>query len=496
MKKLLVWGLDGVSIDILQKYIKARPNGIFSRIYEEGHTRDLISTIPFFTAPAWTTFMTGLDPGIHGVYHWRGRYNIDKKKRPLISSLHLQNASFWWYYQQFGGSVSISNFPMEYPAPPTFGKYICGTLAPESAGSVTWPPILMEHIRREFPDYLFEMDKGISYLDRLPELWKHIKKVGENHFNAMMKFGATDKADLLVHIVTVTDRAEHFFWHLYDKTHPKYDEDMLHTLGNPIFETLSMSENYLQRLWESGNWDNLIILSDHGMGKSTLAFHVDVWLKSKDYLFTDVNGKIDIEKSIAYAGEEPECSIYINLKSREGFGLEGESYDKVLHEIRASLLSISHPHDQIPLFKEIHFGKDIYEGPGADLGPDLIFVPSEGVHPRPRITSSDIFSDATRLYGNHRLEGMLAVYGKDVPKSNYESQENPAHIRDVFPLMCRLSDLPIPGGLSGSLSQDFKNTLGDVIDESWDWSQQVDGLPKYQDFNPQMIDRLKELGYM
>ncbi len=496
MEKLLVWGLDGVSIEIFQRYIKAYPNGLFAKIYSGGHVRDLISTLPFFTAPAWTTFMTGLDPGVHGVYHWRGRYDTEKKERPLISSAHIQDASFWWYYQQFGGKVSVTNFPMEYPAPPTYGKYICGTLAPETAEKVTWPYPMINALRKDFPDYRFEMDKGISYLDRLPELWEHIRQVGWNHFEALMKYGNPYEADLLVHVVTVTDRAEHFFWHLYDDTHPLYDPELAGTLGNPIFETLKMSEEYLEKLWSSGQWSNLVILSDHGMGKSTLAFHTDVWLQSKGYLTTTTDGKVDLENSIAYSGEEPECCLYLNLESREGFGLKDSDYQATLEKMRTELMELRHPDTGEPIFESIHLGPDLYSGPGAHLGPDLVFVPMEGVHPRPRLTHDTIFSDATRLYGNHRPEGISILYGKQVTASPYKDQKEPLHIRDMFSIMCRLADLPIPAGVSAGLPEELVPMLGNVVDESWNWELQMEGLPRHQSFNPQMIDRLKELGYM
>jgi len=113
MKPLLVLWLDGCSPDTMRQYVELAPAGIFARIVREGIQSALYSTWPYFTAPAWTTFATGLDPSWHGIFHWCGRYDQQLGKRPLLSSQHLARATIWAWVQDNGGRVSVSNFPME-----------------------------------------------------------------------------------------------------------------------------------------------------------------------------------------------------------------------------------------------------------------------------------------------------------------------------------------------------------------------------------------------
>lgn len=496
MKKLLVFGLDGVSLEIMKRYTDLHPNGLFHEIMKGGYIRNLLSTLPFFTAPAWTTFMTGLKPDINGIFHWRGRYDPLKKERPLISTHHLREATFWWYFQQYGGRVSISNFPMEYPAPPTNGRYICGTLAPENAKKVSWPDDLINEVRSKYPDYRFEIDKGISYMDKPLELWNHIYSVGKDHFDAMLTQTNPLTADLLVHVVTITDRAEHFFWHLYDNTHPSFDAKLLEIVGNPIIETLQLAEKRLENLWQTGKWENIVIVSDHGMGVSRFSFNTDVWLHQQGYLTLNENNTVAYEKSIAYSGEEPECSVYINKKTRDGFGLEDDQYVRLVREMQEKFKQVLIPGTYKKAFKDVIAGIDLYTELLGYLGPDIVFIPEEGVHPSPKVNATDIFSKSSRLYANHRREGIFMVYGNDVPRSDFSEQTEDVHIQDIFPVMCALTKIPIPKGLSGSIPADLSRHLEIEISNIWDWPKQVDGLPKFQDFSPQFIERLSELGYL
>ncbi|HKH47091.1 MAG TPA: hypothetical protein VKM72_20735, partial [Thermoanaerobaculia bacterium] len=71
----------------------------------------------------------------------------------------------------------------------------------------------------------------------------------------------------------------------------------------------------------------------------------------------------------------------------------------------------------------------------------------------------------------------------------------PLHIQDVFPLMCVLAGLPVPGGLSGELPAGWAAAAPER-DAAWDWREQVQGPPLPQAANPDMLARLAELGYL
>ncbi len=66
--KLLVIGLDGATLDLIQPWVKAGKLPTFARLLNNG-THGRLRTAPNTdTAPAWTMFATGLNPATHGLF--------------------------------------------------------------------------------------------------------------------------------------------------------------------------------------------------------------------------------------------------------------------------------------------------------------------------------------------------------------------------------------------------------------------------------------------
>ncbi|MHC4861653.1 MAG: alkaline phosphatase family protein, partial [Planctomycetota bacterium] len=65
---LLVLGLDGADLDLLGPWMEAGDLPRLAAIAREGTTGYLQSTVPPVSSSAWATFMTGRNPGRHGVF--------------------------------------------------------------------------------------------------------------------------------------------------------------------------------------------------------------------------------------------------------------------------------------------------------------------------------------------------------------------------------------------------------------------------------------------
>ncbi|WP_369199231.1 alkaline phosphatase family protein [Streptomyces sp. PU-14G] len=482
MKKLLVVGLDGATFTVLDRYARRHREGALGRLYHSGTVRTLESTLPFFTGPAWTTFMTGLRPDQHGVYHWRGRHDPDRGSRPLVSTRHLDEASIWWHVQQHGGQVSVTNFPMAYPAPPTEGVFVCGTLSLEEAPGQTWPPHLAEQLKERIPDYRYEIEKGLSLVNRPAELREHILNVGARHLQAATEFGSLGVADLAIHVVTITDRMQHFFWE--DPESP----------GESVMEAYAFADRALADLLAAQEWDNVVVVSDHGAGLSRQVFHTDEWLVERGWATRKTDGGLDVESSWAYAGEEPEVAVYVNRADREGFGVPAEKYPECLRELRDGLLDVRVPETGEPAFQRVILAEELSAGPMRDLGPDVILVPAEGVHPRPGLPGG-LFGTPGGLVSGHRINGIFLAQGTDFPASPDRTAHRPLEMAEMFSLLCAAQGLPVPSGiplspLLGELG------ISHTVDETVNWQEQVDGEPQRQADSPDMLRRLAEMGYL
>ena len=65
--KALVLGLDGLDLGLVQQFGAERLPNLHS-LMSRGAFAALQSVQPPATLPNWTTFLTGVDPGRHGVF--------------------------------------------------------------------------------------------------------------------------------------------------------------------------------------------------------------------------------------------------------------------------------------------------------------------------------------------------------------------------------------------------------------------------------------------
>jgi len=77
--KVFVIGLEGATFDVIKPLAHAGRLPTFERLMAEGVCGELKSTVPPNSAPAWVSFITGKNPGKHGVYHF---FKLVRDKRP------------------------------------------------------------------------------------------------------------------------------------------------------------------------------------------------------------------------------------------------------------------------------------------------------------------------------------------------------------------------------------------------------------------------------
>jgi len=71
--KAVIVGLDGGSFRTLEPWILAGRLPNLEALIREGPPWPLISVVPPETAPAWSSFRTGKNPGKHGVFGFTAR---------------------------------------------------------------------------------------------------------------------------------------------------------------------------------------------------------------------------------------------------------------------------------------------------------------------------------------------------------------------------------------------------------------------------------------
>src|SRR5918992_3528234 len=85
--KVLVIGLDGASFNVLDPLIEKGYMPNLARLAATGARADLRTTFPPITAVAWSSFMTGKNPGKHGIFEFVMRSNSSGREMAVNSSL-------------------------------------------------------------------------------------------------------------------------------------------------------------------------------------------------------------------------------------------------------------------------------------------------------------------------------------------------------------------------------------------------------------------------
>src|SRR5436305_8359277 len=112
--KVFVFGLDGPTLDLMEPFIKQGHLPNLGRLLENGARSRLESTVPPITPCAWSSFMTGKNPGKHGLFDFVEPLPDGRGFRfTNASTRHAE--SLWAYLSRQGKRVGVMNVPMTYP---------------------------------------------------------------------------------------------------------------------------------------------------------------------------------------------------------------------------------------------------------------------------------------------------------------------------------------------------------------------------------------------
>ena len=101
-RRLLIIGWDGADWEIVNDLIDRGDLPNVSRMVEKGATGNLDSTIPSHSWAAWSTFLTGMNPGSHGVFDFVERDPRDPRRRIPVSSRSIKGMTFFERLSQAG----------------------------------------------------------------------------------------------------------------------------------------------------------------------------------------------------------------------------------------------------------------------------------------------------------------------------------------------------------------------------------------------------------
>jgi predicted AlkP superfamily phosphohydrolase/phosphomutase len=493
--KVLVIGLDGATFKIIRPLIKKGRLPTISRLIETGSHGVLRSTIPDLSPVAWTSMITGMQPGKHSIFDFVSRqpntYSFkstkggDRKVPPIWS---LLSAS--------GKRVGIINVTMSYPPQEINGFMVSGLDSPGLKSNFTFPASLYSEITEKLGKYLIVNPHALTSRE------KHLQGMFEMIDNrlATIKYLIGKYAcDFFMAVFIATDGAQHFYWKDMDPFHPDHDPQTPDAFKNAVYDVYAKIDKGIgELLGELQGEVTVFLVSDHGFQPLHKLFILNNWLQKEGYLSLKQKGikgnageivsiflkkikkKLGLRKLAKLKRREKSSKlidwsktrafsdgtygyVYINLKGRESQGVvePGAQYEEICDEITRRLKAIRDPDNGQPVVDEVFRRDAIFKGPYKENAPDLIvtskpnYFVSATSERLPRMhgnkdVSNEMFQKHTWT-GNHEPEGIFIACGPNIRKGH---KIDGAEIIDIAPTVLYSLDQEIPYDMDGKVLLD------------------------------------------
>lgn len=264
-QRLMILGFDGTSPDLLERWIGEGKLPHLAALVEGGAYGPLESVVNMSSAPAWSSFATGKNPGKHGIISFTER-NHDSYRYIYVNGTHRRAETFW--SMLCGERVGIIvNVPMTYPAQKINGAMISGLDAPgaDSPGISQPGNLVQEMISRNGP---YRVTANLTSLLRKSGHWhlgaERLLDTMEMRYRHMTYLMDKYDWELFTVVFGETDNAHHFFWKFLDPSHPAYNAAEAREYGDVILNVYQKMDDIVGRLMEKNPDATVLIVSDHG----------------------------------------------------------------------------------------------------------------------------------------------------------------------------------------------------------------------------------------
>lgn len=513
MSRTLLIGLDGASLDLILNWVKAGYLPNIARLMRRGSYGYLRSVMPVLSSAAWVSFMTGVNPGKHGIYDFVQR-DLRTYRRYLVrGGRELKVPTLWALLSQYGKQVGVVNVPMTYPPEPVNGFLVSGLGTPENA-SFTYP----EELAKELKKYNYRVNKQAYFRPGNEQAFlEEVYRLTDIQAQAALDLASTRDWDLFMHVVRDPDEMAHFFWRFMDDTHPAYDASEAESFGQAILNYYCHIDGWVGRFVEvAGPSTDVLILSDHGSGPLYKDVLLNAWLQQAGYLslkqgrnilggikarmarwgfnrqelsqflrarklaYVEQWGKKLLGRGIRFfpataQGELSEIvdwsrtkaysfgyhgQIYVNLKGREALGVvDPADYETICQEITAGLLALIDPDDGKPVVSAVYPKEDLYKGPYLEWAPDLTvimrdlqYITRQGYEYVKNVES--LFTPPhTFESGSHRELGVLIAAGPSFAARG--RMTSIPSLMDIAPTVLYLHGVPVPSFMDGTVLKEW-----------------------------------------
>jgi predicted AlkP superfamily phosphohydrolase/phosphomutase len=434
--RVVVLGLDGLPWSYLQRQFAAGELPNLRALAGEGALAQMDTSIPNVSSTAWATFMTGQNPGKHGIYGFVDR-SPGSLKTYVPTSRNLRSPAVWEVLSEHGKRVFSMNVPGTFPSRPANGTIIGDFLSPSVAKAAPNAKVAEDLARF---GYILDADPALAHRDK-GRFLDHLEEVLDRRMTAVRHFWHQEPWDLFVAHVMETDRMHHFLWGEMEEGHPEYAPRFLE-----VYKRVDDAVGEV-RSWLDED-TRLVVLSDHGFCSIKTELNVNTWLQSIGELsFTSdqPKGLPDLAPSSRAYALDP-GRLFLNVQGREPGGCiaPGAEYERVRDELAEAALAITDPGSGAPMVAKVFRREELYAGPHAEQGADLVLEMHDGYDAKGAFGRPEVSAMGPALTGMHTTpDAFLYVSGA----AGFDRRP---HMQDLAPTLCALLGTPVPAEMDGS----------------------------------------------
>ncbi|GMW00758.1 MAG: hypothetical protein AMXMBFR84_18950 [Candidatus Hydrogenedentota bacterium] len=523
MARVVLIGLDGMDPALAERWMADGRLPNLDRLRREGSYLPCESVKPPVTFPAWTTCVTGVNPGKHGIFDFttlvRGEHRLK-----FINSSHRRAPAVWNILSAAGKRVAVIGVPGTYPPEPINGIMVSGFDSPVATSvdrGCVYPPDRFDEVRHwRFADF---QESHIGPGWHAKALEKLHAKINDKEA-ILVRLLQQEPWDFFMTVFGESDTVAHHFWLFHDPDSPRHLPGFEHSIRG-IYERLDTAVGRLMA--SAGSGTTVMVVSDHGFGGSgTGVVHMNNWLAENGYLhfapgrdsvlkkvalraiptrwrgalFRRMEGVatlaesrsrfagIDWARTTAWSEELNYFpTVRVNVQGRDPYGLvPPEEYDDFCNTLCKDLMTWE-------AVAKAYRNDAIYHGPYVREAPDIIVelalengyshscLRKRGGPPFRRLENRELFGGKERgMTGNHRPMGVF-----------FSSRQTPcgyATLEDIAPSV--LAEIGIAG-------PDMDGTsLFAAYTPSEDCAFAAAPAAYSPDQERQIEQRLRDLGYL
>lgn len=543
MRKVFVVGFDGATWRFIRPLVERGEMPNFQRLMADGVSGELTSVVPFQSAAAWVTFMTGKNSGKHGVYMFQDYDALSYTYAGrTANSRYFSGQTIFDIVGELGGTVAAIRVPLTYPAWPINGIMVSGFPTPGDTPESFHPPELRAEVGSaaqpdEDPDF-----RKLTVEQQAASLETQMRRMSE-----LVARMIDRKHDLFMVVHRVPDPVHHFFIKFVDSRTPAYNPDDTPRWGDLVNRFYrKMDEALGETLAALSEDDTIFVISDHG-GAITppRQFNVNVWLAERGWLTPHQESKsvrervyalnqqllpsrvrsvlrrhaprsvrgelrqmwrglqhIDFPKTQAYHFPmkcSPLAGININVRGRQPNGVvDPEEYERLRDRILAEIRDVKDPKTGERIVLRVYKREELYDGPFVERAPDIVVwcndMYREGPFARGPMVSEVPFDELLQVPGAHDEKGIFLARGPLLARSKTVYD---AKLIDLTPTILHAMELPVPSDMDGRvLTEIFNDSDRDVESVELDLTRKTADSYLSADEEQLIKDKLKGWGYL